>query len=93
MLLYLWLLLKYRIGLRRSTTRAVFEVEDKILWQTIKTLNDKIKIFDALRDALRIAPPGAKNGLNDEGSDEPIKKIEDHVQKFMDKELKNIEMI
>ena len=61
-------------------------IEDKVLWQTVKKLNDKIEIFDDLRDALRIAPVGAQKGLNDEGSTESIKKIEDRVQKFMDRE-------
>jgi hypothetical protein len=60
---------KYNRLFRKASQDVKSLNEDKILWQTIKTLNDKIEIFDALRDALRIAPPGAKNGLSDEGSD------------------------
>ena len=66
--------------------------EDKVLWQTVTSLEAKIKVFDNLREAMRIAPKGSKNGLNDEGSNESINKIEEHVQKFMTTELKNTKM-
>lgn len=67
-------------------------VEDKVLWQTVDKMEAQIEIFDKLREAMRIAPRGAEKGLNDEGSDESINKIEARVQKFMTAELKNTRM-
>jgi hypothetical protein len=67
-------------------------VEDKGLWQTVDKMESQAQVFDKLRKAMRIAPRGAKKGLNDGGSDEPTNKIEARVRKFMTAELKNTGM-
>ncbi len=67
-------------------------IEDNSLWETVDKMEEETKVFDKLREAMRIAPQGAKKGLNDGGSDEPINKIEAHVSKFMSLELNNTKM-
>ena len=44
----------------------------------------KAKVFDKLREALRIAMPEGKNGLNDDGDETDIKTIEKKVTEFRD---------
>ena len=57
-------------------------VRDKALKQDLESLKRKAKVFDDLRKAMRIAPPGKNAGLNDNGGDESIDKIEARVGKF-----------
>ena len=45
-------------------------------------MSDKVKIFDQLRKAMRIAQPSSKKGLNDDGDDSDIQTIEKRVRKF-----------
>lgn len=59
--------------------------EDKILEKTIKKITEEIKIFDRLRDAMRIADRDDNKGLNDEG-DADIKTIKKEIEKYI-KEL------
>ncbi len=48
----------------------------------VKELNWQTLVFDELRQAMRIAPPGGKNGLNDDGTAKVMPKIKISVQKF-----------
>lgn len=57
-------------------------VDDQQLKLTIKELDKQTGYFDQLRDIMRIAPPGSKNGLNDEGKINNEKEL-----KSMEKEL------
>ncbi|MFH1097876.1 MAG: transposase, partial [Candidatus Desantisbacteria bacterium] len=57
-------------------------VGDKELKKAADSMEDKVKVFDKLREALRIAPPDGKNGLNDDGDEEDIKTIEKKVSDF-----------
>jgi hypothetical protein len=57
---------------------------DKKLNESVASMEDKAKVFDKLREALRIAPPEGKNGLNDDGDETDIKTIEKKVAQFRD---------
>ena len=64
-------------------------LNDKELIKSAASMEDKAKVFDKLRVALRIALPDGKNGLNDEGDDTDIKTIEKNVSDFRDWLLRN----
>jgi len=80
------------IQLRRNwrDNRAYFKImgdmenimADKVLWKTIDKIEPKIKVFDKLRDAMRIAPGSGKRGLNHDGMESNIGSIEQGVKKF-----------
>jgi hypothetical protein len=55
---------------------------DKELKESAASMKDKAKVFDKLREALRIALPEGKNGLNDEGDETDIKTIEKKATEF-----------
>jgi len=55
---------------------------DKLLHQAIDNLQVKAKVFDQLRDAMRIAPESGSDGLNSDGGDEDIDTIEKAVKQF-----------
>lgn len=55
---------------------------DQELKESAESLEDKAKVFDQLREALRIALPEGKNGLNDIGDESDIKSIEKKVTEF-----------
>ncbi len=57
-------------------------VQDKALNETVTRLESKAVVFDKLRQALRIALPESKNGLNDNGEDTDIQTIEKNVREF-----------
>ena len=57
-------------------------VSDKKLVGAVASMKEKIPVFDELRQALRIALPDGKDGLNDEGTDEDISTIESAVKAF-----------
>ena len=57
-------------------------MEDKELTDAVASMEAKMKVFDKLRNALRIALPEGKNGLNDEGDETCIKTIEKEVTEF-----------
>lgn len=59
-------------------------VSDKKLKQAMRQIEDKIEVFDALRDAMRITVDGSNQGLNDDGQDADIKCIEEGVKHFRD---------
>lgn len=55
---------------------------DSTLVATAASLEEKIRTFDQLRRAMRIAEPGTGAGLNDPGVDVPIRTIEHNVDAF-----------
>ena len=57
-------------------------INDKSLWKSVDRIESEIKIFEKLRDAMRIAPKTCKKGLNSEGSVASIGTIEKGVNKF-----------
>ena len=54
---------------------------DQVLKTTMLSMQDKIQIFDQLRQAMRIAQPDSPKGLNDEG-DVNISTIKQRVTEF-----------
>ncbi|KPA17979.1 hypothetical protein MHK_001794 [Candidatus Magnetomorum sp. HK-1] len=59
-------------------------VNDNCLKKIIESLEEKVVVFDKLREAMRITLPNGKEGLNDEGDGTDIKTIEDKVMVFRD---------
>lgn len=57
-------------------------MEDKKLSESAASMEAKAEVFDKLREALRIALPEGKNGLNDDGGETDIKTIEKKVSEF-----------
>jgi hypothetical protein len=57
-------------------------LDDKELVESAASMEDKAKVFDQLREALRIALSEGKNGLNDNGDESDIKSIEKKVTEF-----------
>ena len=57
-------------------------MKDKTLWKTVAAIEEKITVFENLRDAMRIAPNRGQYGLNDEGQNGNIRTIENRVKKF-----------
>lgn len=76
---------------QRVTTMLMEITEDTALKTAMGEIDDEIKVFDELRNAMRIAPKNGDNGLNDEGECEDIKTIEDEVDAFRVKWAKNFE--
>ncbi len=56
--------------------------KDPKLKQAIEELRWRAQIFDRLRQAMRIAPKGGGNGLNDDGTPEAISTIRQGVERF-----------
>jgi hypothetical protein len=54
---------------------------DQPLSSTVRRMQDKVEIFDQLREAMRIAQPNSGNGLNDQG-DPDITTIKKRVTQF-----------
>ncbi|MEA1927750.1 MAG: transposase [Candidatus Auribacterota bacterium] len=57
-------------------------VADTVLHRTLPKIEAKIKVFDQLRDAMRIAPKSGSQGLNCDGDNTNIKIIEKRVTAF-----------
>jgi hypothetical protein len=57
-------------------------MEDAVLQKTLQQIEPKIDVFDKLRDAMRIAPMCGKGGLNHDGIESTIGRIEQGVKKF-----------
>ena len=66
-------------------------IEDRVLQSDISSFYQKKEVFDELRDAMRIAMPEGKEGLNDDGKDANIPTIKKNVTKFYKKLLKHSE--
>jgi hypothetical protein len=54
---------------------------DQALSSAVRRMQDKVEIFDQLREAMRIAQPDSGNGLNDQG-DPDITTIKERVTRF-----------
>jgi len=63
----------------RPLTRAV---DDPQLKKAVLQMEKKVKTFKKLREALSIAVPGSKKGLNDDGLEADINSIEEKVKIF-----------
>lgn len=57
-------------------------IDDTELQNAAKRMYEDINVFDRLRNAMRIAPVESSKGLNDSGSNEDIKTIEEKVRKY-----------
>ena len=57
-------------------------LNDQNLKRTVTMLQEKIITFDQLREAMQIALPEGKKGLNDDGKDVDIKTIKEKVTNF-----------
>ena len=67
-------------------------MNDQVLSKTVSQMEEKTKIFDNLRKALRIALPEGKKGLNDDGEETDIRTIEEKVKDFRE-EIKTDEQL
>lgn len=61
---------------------------DQALDSTVLRMQEKVRLFDQLREAMRIAQPDSNNGLNDEG-DSDIATIKERVSEFRHSEVIN----
>ena len=59
---------------------AVFS--DKVLQRALTQMEPKMRTFDELREAMRMAPQSGSQGLNGDGMDTDIETIEGHVRHF-----------
>ncbi|NBB81620.1 MAG: transposase [Verrucomicrobia bacterium] len=57
-------------------------MKDRTLWTTVEKIEERIIVFDKLREAMRIAPKSGGRGLNDEGRKGNIRTIEKRVETF-----------
>jgi hypothetical protein len=55
---------------------------DTALGDAVEQLRWRTQVFDILRKAMRIAPPGGSNGLNDDGTAEAVSSIRQGVEQF-----------
>lgn len=63
--------------------RQVSDVaKDPVLYRAVEELRWRSQVFDALRKAMRIAPPGGANGLNDDGTTIAMSTIRQGVEQF-----------
>ena len=71
-------------GLWGPLTRVL---EDPTLKKAATQMDNKVQTFKKLREALAIAIPQGKQGLNDDGREEDMKNIEEKVKRFRDEIL------
>jgi len=57
-------------------------IKDRTLWKAVEAIEEKLIVFEKLREAMRIAPKSGGNGLNDEGKKGNIRTIEKRVKTF-----------
>lgn len=57
-------------------------MDDPTLTKSVAQIEQRVKVFDNLRKALRIALPDGGKGLNDDGDGTDIKTIEEKVKEF-----------
>ncbi len=72
---------KALIQLKQLIKETIVDTELK---NAVDSITEKSHVFDRLRDALRIAMPEGKKGLNDDGDESNIKTIEEKVSGFKD---------
>lgn len=76
---------KDRIGIRlfsKFSLKVRDIAQDPTFHQVVEELRWRTRIFDDLRKKMRIAEPGGRNGLNDDGTDKAMKSIRKGVQLF-----------
>jgi hypothetical protein len=56
--------------------------DDPALRHAIEQLRQRTQVFDRLRKAMCIAPPGGSSGINDDGTSEAISSIRQGVERF-----------
>ena len=56
--------------------------DDQALRHAVEQLRWRAQVFDSLRKAMRIAPQGGSNGLNDDGATDAISSIRQGVEQF-----------
>lgn len=66
-------------------------VKDQQLKKAVSQMEKKVEIFKKLREALSIAAPDGKKGLNDDGQDADIKSIAEKVKRFRNEILPDSE--
>jgi len=66
----------------RLLSEACFVAEDQDVTDAAAELIRRGQVFDRLRAAMRIAPAGGGNGLNDEGTPKAMSSIRQGVNKF-----------
>ncbi|MCP4989016.1 MAG: transposase, partial [Colwellia sp.] len=67
----------------RKTLAAIGPLlDDSALPKAIASIERNIQVFDALRDAMRLAPQHGSQGLNDSGQQEDMQTIEAGVKRF-----------
>jgi len=66
-------------------------LSDRNLQRLVARMQMKVEVFDRLREAMRIALPEGKKGLNDDGQDEQIQSIKQRVTAF--RHCKEIKML
>jgi len=69
----------YIIKLNRVLGRAINDINLKT---TVSRMEEKVQIFDQLRDTMRIAVADGKKGLNDDGENVDMKTIKEAVTIF-----------
>jgi len=57
-------------------------LRNKHIHKAVKALEERVVVFDTLRDAMRIALPETEAGLNDEGEDIDMQTIEQGLTEF-----------
>lgn len=57
-------------------------MDDPTLNKSVAQIEERVRVFEDLRKALRIALPEGKNGLNDDGDTTDIKTIKEKVKEF-----------
>ncbi len=70
---------KYLSKLSQEVSKAANDFE---LRKAVEELRWRCRIFDRLRNAMRIAPPGGGKGLNDDGTPKAMSGIRRGVEKF-----------
>ena len=82
------------VKIRRRLKVLLSEItEDRELKNAMSKMGNEIQVFDALRNAMRVAPKNGGNGLNDGGECVDIKTIEASVDKFRVELGKNPEFL
>jgi len=71
------------VKIRRRLKALLKEIaDDRELKNAMREMEDEVQVFDALRNAMRVAPANGGRGLNDDGECADIKTIEASVNKF-----------
>lgn len=71
-----------RNPLHKLTREIKGVTNDKMLYQKVEELRWRCQVFDNLRKAMRIAPAGGNNGLNDDGTVQVMLSIRQGVEQF-----------